>query len=79
MGYYHRFRGAISQKGADFCILLSRPPLYFTLAGKTSLDLHISGTPPAFILSQDQTLKKIVGFPNPITRLNKFYVPMPSC
>ena len=24
------------------------------------LDLHVLGTPPAFILSQDQTLKKIV-------------------
>ena len=25
-----------------------------------SLDLHVLGTPPAFILSQDQTLNKIV-------------------
>ena len=27
---------------------------------KFSLDLHVLGTPPAFILSQDQTLYKIV-------------------
>ena len=27
---------------------------------KFSLDLHVLGTPPAFILSQDQTLNKIV-------------------
>ena len=45
--------------------LLTRPPLsvYFTCP-KThsvnfSLDLHVLGTPPAFILSQDQTLNKI--------------------
>ena len=24
-----------------------------------SLDLHVLGTPPAFVLSQDQTLEKI--------------------
>ena len=33
--------------------LLTRPPL----TTKGSLDLHVLGTPPAFILSQDQTLK----------------------
>ena len=33
--------------------LLTRPPL----SPKKSLDLHVLGTPPAFILSQDQTLK----------------------
>ena len=33
--------------------LLTRPPL----SPKRSLDLHVLGTPPAFILSQDQTLK----------------------
>ena len=48
--------------------LLTRPPLsqlriirrIFLTA---SLDLHVLGTPPAFILSQDQTLKiKFVNF-----------------
>ena len=34
--------------------LLTRPPL----TPKGSLDLHVLGTPPAFILSQDQTLIK---------------------
>ena len=33
--------------------LLTRPPL----TPKGSLDLQVLGTPPAFILSQDQTLK----------------------
>ena len=36
--------------------LLTRPPL----TPKGSLDLHVLGTPPAFILSQDQTLKIMV-------------------
>ena len=35
--------------------LLTRPPL----TPKGSLDLHVLGTPPAFVLSQDQTLKKL--------------------
>ena len=29
--------------------------------GALSFDLHVSGTPPAFILSQDQTLRSIAG------------------
>ena len=38
--------------------LLTRAPLYFLLqAGNFSFDLHVLGTPPAFILSQDQTLQ----------------------
>ena len=42
--------------------LLTRPPLSFInfipkeSVNKFSLDLHVLGTPPAFILSQDQTL-----------------------
>ena len=34
-------------------MLLTRSPL----GPKTSFDLHVLGTPPAFILSQDQTLQ----------------------
>ena len=42
--------------------LLTRPPLSFTKIipkesiRKFPLDLHVLGTPPAFVLSQDQTL-----------------------
>jgi len=35
-------------------VLLSRPPL----TPKGAFDLHVLGTPPAFILSQDQTLHR---------------------
>ena len=40
--------------------LLTRPPLCNDICPKTSIitpfDLHVLGTPPAFILSQDRTL-----------------------
>src|SRR5690554_2684401 len=40
-------------------VLLTRPPLGFKeQAPKTPPDLHVLGTPPAFVLSQDQTLRK---------------------
>ena len=41
-------------------VLLTRPPLCNEICPKTSIiapfDLHVLGTPPAFILSQDRTL-----------------------
>ena len=53
MRYYSQFPGAIPQKGARSHALLTRPPL----GPKPSLDLHVLSLPPAFVLSQDQTLK----------------------
>ena len=44
--------------------LLTRPPLSHSfiqseeIMKEASLDLHVLSTPPAFILSQDQTLEK---------------------
>ena len=38
--------------------LLTRSPLSKTPKDLTPFDLHVLGTPPAFVLSQDQTLKK---------------------
>ena len=37
-------------------VLRTRAPLYSSLR-TFSLDLHVLGTPPAFVLSQDQTLQ----------------------
>ena len=39
-------------------MLLTRPPLIRLPKETSSLDLHVLGTPPAFVLSQDQTLNK---------------------
>ena len=51
--YYSQFPGAIPNQGARSHALLTRPPLH----PKVPSDLHVLGLPPAFILSQDQTLK----------------------
>ena len=40
-------------------MLLTRLPLYSRGCPTFSFDLHVLGTPPAFILSQDQTLQLI--------------------
>jgi hypothetical protein len=39
-------------------VLLTRSPLYHRPRAGYSFDLHVLGTPPAFILSQDQTLRR---------------------
>ena len=41
-------------------MLLTRPPLDLFPKELLSLDLHVLGTPPAFVLSQDQTLRLIL-------------------
>ena len=42
--------------------LLTRPPLTFGASSSGPFDLHVLSTPPAFILSQDQTLCKSLFF-----------------
>ena len=37
-------------------VLLTRPPLIMRASSQSPLDLHVLGVPPAFVLSQDQTL-----------------------
>ena len=39
--------------------LLTRSPLSQVPKSLTPFDLHVLGTPPAFVLSQDQTLKNL--------------------
>ena len=41
----------------DSYTLLTRPPLVSTPKGLLPFDLHVLGMPPAFNLSQDQTLQ----------------------
>ncbi len=53
MRYYSQFPEAIPQRRVRSHALLTRPPL----TPKSALDLHVLGLPPAFVLSQDQTLK----------------------
>ena len=39
-------------------VLLTRSPLFHPASWASSFDLHVLSTPPAFVLSQDQTLRK---------------------
>ena len=50
------FPGLSQTQGQVAHVLLTRAPLYSPLRA-FSLDLHVLGTPPAFVLSQDQTLQ----------------------
>ena len=73
MGYYRRFPAAIPHLGVRSIVLLTLPPL--TLAGP--FDLHALCTPPAFNLSQDQTLQLIICVRDPLaenTVINKSFV-----
>jgi hypothetical protein len=62
-GISQTFARLFPSQGKIVHVLLTRLPL--SLAG--SLDLHVSGLPPAFALSQDQTLRSIErGFIGPL-------------
>ena len=60
-GISYRFQQLSPSMRQVLYVLLTRSPLSFSSAStrKTSLDLHVLGTPPAFVLSQDQTLQII--------------------
>ncbi len=49
-------------------VLLSRPPLSNPTSRGRAFDLHALGAPPAFVLSQDQTLQNL-RFPSTIQLL----------
>src|SRR5262245_27367804 len=54
----HPFR-QLSQSGGQIThVLLTRSPLEYPPKEAFPLDLHVLSTPPAFVLSQDQTLHR---------------------
>ena len=61
-GISSRFQLLSPTEGQVAHALLTRPPLNYKLVipkkseNAVPFDLHVLGTPPAFILSQDQTL-----------------------
>ena len=57
MLYYLQFPGAIHHYRTCSHVLLTRPPLSIRASSHTPSDLHVLSVPPAFVLSQDQTLK----------------------
>ena len=52
------FPGLSQSQGQVTHVLLTRSPLIPPASWGSSFDLHVLSTPPAFILSQDQTLRK---------------------
>ena len=62
-GISSRFQLLFPSEGQVAHALLARPPLRINFNQPKSqsvnspFDLHVLGTPPAFVLSQDQTLK----------------------
>ena len=54
------FEGLSPTSGQIAHVLLTRLPRYRGLP-PFAFDLHVLGTPPAFVLSQDQTLQLICG------------------
>ena len=53
-----RFQQLSPSPGQVSYVLLTRAPLSLQTNPEFPFDLHVLGTPPAFILSQDQTLRK---------------------
>src|SRR4051795_9961661 len=53
-----RFQRLSQSQGQVAHVLLTRSPLIHPASWASSFDLHVLSTPPAFILSQDQTLRK---------------------
>ena len=55
------FPGLSQCRGQVTHVLLTRSPLSPGPKPWFSLDLHVLGAPPAFVLSQDQTLRERLG------------------
>src|SRR4051794_9355782 len=52
------FPGLSQSQGQVAHVLLTRSPLIPKASPGSSFDLHVLSTPPAFVLSQDQTLRE---------------------
>ena len=55
-GIRRRFQRLSQSQGQIAHVLLTRSPLIHRASSASPFDLHVLSTPPAFILSQDQTL-----------------------
>ena len=66
-GVSHRFQWLSPTPGQVIYVLLTRSPLSGDPKIPFTFDLHVLSTPPAFILSQDQTLRCS---PNPVGRIS---------
>src|SRR5947208_7890934 len=63
MRYWPKFPSVIPHNRAGSHALLTRAPLTPGPKPKGAFDLHVLSMPPAFVLSQDQTLMFILSHP----------------
>ena len=68
-GISPRFRGLSPSTGQVTHVLLTRSPLEHPPKEAFPLDLHVLSTPPAFVLSQDQTLQQKPKEKNPSRKI----------
>src|SRR4051812_32645547 len=57
-GISHRFQWLSQRQGQVTHVLLTRSPLIHPASWASPFDLHVLSTPPAFVLSQNQTLRQ---------------------
>src|SRR5680860_311988 len=57
-GISYSFPQLSQSQGQIAHVLLTRSPLIKEASSSSPFDLHVLSTPPAFVLSQDQTLRK---------------------
>ena len=57
-GIRPRFQGLSQSQGQVTHVLLTRSPLIPPASWASPFDLHVLSTPPAFVLSQNQTLRR---------------------
>ena len=62
------FPGLSQSEGQVAHVLRTRSPLIAGPKSWSPFDLHVLSTPPAFVLSQDQTLRRDIGSPSPKVR-----------
>ena len=71
-GIRRRFQRLSQSQGQVTHVLLTRSPLIRRASSPSSFDLHVLSTPPAFVLSQDQTLRKKITNTDPERKALKF-------
>jgi hypothetical protein len=59
------FPGLSQSEGQVAHVLRTRSPLIAGPKSWSPFDLHVLSTPPAFVLSQDQTLRRDIDIPDP--------------
>ena len=65
-GIRRRFQRLSQSQGQVTHVLLTRSPLIRRASSASPFDLHVLSTPPAFVLSQDQTLRRCLDAHHPL-------------